>query len=218
MQIHAIIPVNDPKLAKTRLSPLLSGQQRKALTFLMFRQVTQSVLRSKVCNEVHVTSPDRDVLAEARRMGARPVREYGRRNLNNALLKLLSAIQDEHDAATALIIHADLPLLKPRDIDDFARLARRYSVVIVPSRDRLGTTALATTPPTVLRPKFGASSFKKHLREAHKVSLSVKVYDNVRLGFDVDQPRDISILLRKSKTRPEIANPLQEILNIHSWS
>jgi 2-phospho-L-lactate guanylyltransferase len=117
---------------------------------------------------------------------------------------------------TAAVVHADIPLVTARDIDDLLQASGRYQVVIVPSGDGLGTNALSLRPPTVLVPRFGANSFKVHLQAARSAGLTASVFRRDRLSFDVDRPRDLSLLLRRSRTRPRLAKELGEILHMTS--
>lgn len=216
LRTYVVVPVNVPRLAKTRLKSVLNTRQRERLTQLMFGRVMEAALHARRCDGVYVTSPDLGVLAAAKTMGAKVIHERGRRNLNHALRNVLSKIHLDHDVVTAAVVHADIPLVTARDIDDFLQTGGGYPVVIAPSGDGLGTNALSLSPPTVLAPRFGPHSFRVHLQAARSAGLTVSIFRRDGLSFDVDRPRDLSLLVRRSRTRPQLAKEVGEILRVTS--
>lgn len=212
LRVCIIVPVNAPKLSKQRLTSILGPRQRETLTLLMFQQVAKAAVGAKNVDEVYVTSPSTEVCAIARRMGAVAQLEKGRRNLNVALRTMLTKLEKKNPRATALIMHADLPLVRPRDVESFAKLAVRCPIAVVPSKDGHGTNAIALTPPMALKPKFGPHSLQHHLRSAKKANLTVVTYQNPRIRFDVDEPQDVRSLVRMSRASPKLAARILEIL------
>jgi 2-phospho-L-lactate guanylyltransferase len=98
-------------------------------------------------------------------------------------------------ASSVLVIHSDLPLFNPREIERFLTLSKGYSVVLTPSKDRDGTNVLLIRPPSAIRPAFGKDSFHKHLRLARRENVRSKVLIFKGMGFDVDTPRDLVHLI-----------------------
>jgi 2-phospho-L-lactate guanylyltransferase (CobY/MobA/RfbA family) len=100
------------------------------------------------------------------------------------------------------MLPADLPLLDVPSLDrlldaaDAALVAGsgRAVVVIVPADARAGTNGLLLTPPNVIEPHFGMSSFEAHLRAASLAEASVQIVDDPLLGFDLDTPDDLERL------------------------
>ena len=80
-----------------------------------------------------------------------------------------------------LIVHADLPLVAPDDIEDVLRTAG--DVVIARARDG-GTNALLMR--TRIRCAFGTSSALAHASRARAAGLRASVIDRPGLALDVD--------------------------------
>lgn len=143
-----------------------------------------------------VVSADKSVYRICRHFGAGFLWEGKRRGLNKAVRMAIH--QSQHGGAEAvLIVHADLPLLKAREVDSFLEQAKAYSVAVAPSRDGSGTNALFMNPPQVIQPVFGSDSFRRHLAFAKKMDASVKIIRLKGISFDVDAPQDLAKLMRR---------------------
>lgn len=75
MKYSALIPVKDLDLAKSRLAPHLSQQQRVALVLNMLQHVVHTLNASIVFSRIYVVSADPRVLDLARHQGAQPLLE-----------------------------------------------------------------------------------------------------------------------------------------------
>ena len=143
----------------------------------------------------------------AENRGAKFLWEGRRRGLNRALKLAIRRIADP----VAIIIHADLPLLTPRTIDELIAKSRGYQAVIVPSKDGTGTNALILQPPNVMPPVFGDGSFRRHLLLAKKRRLHFKVLRVRAVQFDLDEPNDLRHFM-KYDTRSHTFRFLRTIL------
>jgi 2-phospho-L-lactate guanylyltransferase len=180
----------------------------------MFEQVAKAAIAAKNVHDVHVTTPSPAVCTMARRIGVVAHLEKGRRNLNAALRRLLIRLEGKDPRTTAVIMHADLPFVTPRDVESFVKVAARRPVTVVPSKDGHGTNAIALTPPTALKPKFGPNSLQHHLRSAKRATLAAAVYHNPRIRFDVDKPQDLKFLVRRSMASPKLAARILQIVAV----
>jgi len=186
-RVHAIVPLNVIGKSKTRLSPLLDPAQRARLTAAMLADVLRSLAGSSRIARVTVVSADRSALPIAQKYGARFLWEGKRRGLNGALKLAIRRL----GSPVVMIVHADLPFVTTRDIDEFIMKSAGYQAVIVPSKDGMGTNALFLKPPNVMPPAFGGRSFRKHLFLAKKRKLHCKVLRIRAVQFDLDEPRDL---------------------------
>ena len=75
MKYSALIPVKALDLAKSRLAPHLSRQQRMTLVLDMLQHVLQALNASKAFERIYVVSVDSRVLELARHQGAYPLLE-----------------------------------------------------------------------------------------------------------------------------------------------
>lgn len=193
--IAAIVPLKTIKKSKTRLSPLLDSRDRAVLTVTMLSNVLMALRKSKVISEVTVISADRHVRQIAHKYGGAFLWEGQARGLNRAV-KLATRRLAERNIKTALIIHADLPLLTSRDISKLVSKSRGFHVVIVPSRDGAGTNALVLSPLNAIPPVFGKGSFGKHQLLANQRKLRSRALRVRGIAFDIDEPQDLHQLMR----------------------
>jgi len=196
-KVHAIVPVNILKLSKARLRPVLSPAERVQFSVAMLADTLEALRKAKRLDRVTVVSADYAVRKIARSHGAGWLWEGRRRGLNKAVR--LAIRESKHNGASAaLIMHADIPLITPREIIDFLDHAAGYSVALTPSKDGTGTNALLMHPPGVIRPVFGGDSFPRHLALADGQGLSRRVIRTRGISFDVDEPKDFRQLMHHS--------------------
>ena len=195
-RVHAIVPLNVLRKSKARLSSMLKPVEREQLTVAMLKDVLSVLRRSRQVGSVTVVSADKNARSISRRFGANFLWEGKRRGLNKGL-KLAISNSERRGASSVLVIHSDLPLLKPREIDEFLEQSQGYSVSLTPSKDGTGTNALLMRPPRVIRPVFGRDSFRKHLSLAMKRNARSRVLRFRGISFDVDKPRDLVNLMRR---------------------
>jgi 2-phospho-L-lactate guanylyltransferase len=198
--LHAIVPLRSLAGGKARLGEAIDAEEREELLVGMLRQTIGLLLDLQACRAVHVVSTDPRVLPVAADCGARPLRQLDG-DLNAGLLVARDvAIAD--GASAVLIVPADLPLLSVEALDRLIEAADaalaagsgRAMVVIAPSDARAGTNALLLSPPDVIAPQFGVTSFEAHVRAAASVEASLQVVTDPALGFDLDTPEDLEML------------------------
>ena len=126
--------------------------------------------------------------------------------MNHAIeIGLSSLVFEKNDSL--LILHADLPLLQPADVNSYFLLSqdREKIVILTPSLREDGTNAILLKPPTTFTPVFGKNSFKKHLKRARTApELQVEVLRNENVALDIDTIDDLKLLRQKhaeSQTR-----------------
>jgi 2-phospho-L-lactate guanylyltransferase len=173
----ALIPYK-PVNPKTRLSAMLSQEEREQLARAMLEDVKEAVKDAMcspvlICSElfdsedVQVTITDTD--------------------LNGTLNSILP-----QSIGPALIIMADLPLA------DAAAVRRVIStekdLALVPGRGG-GTNVIFMKDPRKFHVDYYGTSFIKHLKIAQEAGLSVEVIDSFRLHTDIDEPEDLVELL-----------------------
>jgi 2-phospho-L-lactate/phosphoenolpyruvate guanylyltransferase len=196
MSIWTVIPVKPLRLAKSRLSPVLSPEQRHRFAESMLRHVLQVVSSVPQITGTLVVSRDNRALALARDYGAKTVQESGSPELNAALMRATKIIESWRSEAV-LVLPADLPLIQPEDIQGLIRAGERYpSVVIATDRNKDGTNALFIRPPGLIRYAYGPGSFQRHAVQARDAGAHVTVYSSDRLVQDIDLPEDIENFYR----------------------
>jgi len=193
--IHAIVPLHVPKQSKVRLSKTFSQEERARLTLLMLDHVLLTLNKAKTIDSVTVVSADRNVRREVEKKGARFIWEGRKRGLNPALTYAQRRLKTEANSSV-LILHSDLPTLRPLEVDSFVRAVRDYEIGIAPSKDGTGTNALFLESPNLISTVFGRESFRKHLRLIRKKSLRYKIMKLQGIGFDLDNTSDLQKLIQ----------------------
>jgi 2-phospho-L-lactate/phosphoenolpyruvate guanylyltransferase len=173
----ALIPFK-PRNPKTRLSALLSQEEREQFAAAMLEDVKVAVKDAMcspvlVCSElfdsedVQVTITDTD--------------------LNGSLNAILP-----QNVGPTLIIMADLPLADTASVRRVISTDKDLS--IVPGRGG-GTNAIFMKEPQKFHVDYYGTSFLKHMKIAEEAGLSVDVIDSFRLHTDIDEPWDLAELL-----------------------
>lgn len=191
MSIWVIIPVKPLRLAKSRLSKILTPEQRQTFAEAMLRHVLQVVNDVPQITGTLVISRDTHALSLARDYGAKTIQESGAPELNRALMRATSVIASWRSEAV-LILPADLPLIAPEDIQNIVAMGQDSpSVVLSTDRNKDGTNALFVRPPGLIDYVYGEGSYQRHAMLARDAGAIVQVYESERLLQDIDLPEDI---------------------------
>ena len=192
MHVFAIVPVKRLNVSKTRLSEVLSLEKRNELTVAMLRDVLDTLKSSKV-HSVLVVSPDYAVKQIAGEYGFSFI--LSRHAGLNPSLKEAIEWCTQKNAASVLVLPADLPLVSPEDISRLIELGSEPSTVVLsPSLD-CGTNALLLRPPDVIPVRYGKDSFIKHIEEALKADVQLRFYASREVMLDIDSEDDLNKLL-----------------------
>lgn len=194
MSLWAIVPVKPLRRGKSRLSAVLSEDERSQLNHQLFVHTIAVLKQVSAVTDILVVSRDSNVLTEARELQVRTVTENGAPELNNALRRA-TLFSKTFSTEGILIVPADLPLMTPEDVSDF--LSRRSdppTVIIAPDRRRQGTNLLFTNPADLLVFSYGQESFERHLKLARQKNARVEIVENDRIALDLDVPEDYNLL------------------------
>lgn len=201
MSLWAIVPIKPLRRGKSRLSEILSEKERYQLNHYLFFNTIEILKQVSEISDILVVSRDSDVLTESRELGVRTVTENGTPELNNALRRA-SLFSKAFSREGVLIVPADLPLLTPRDVQDFlAQRTKPPMVVISPDRRRQGTNMLLVNPAELLKFSYGQDSFNRHVALAKSQGATVVIYENERIALDLDIPEDLDLLKTKQSTQ-----------------
>jgi len=199
MSLCAIIPVKPLKRGKSRLSSILSVEERTNLNKRMLTNMLNCLRDVTQVDNLIVISYDPSTLAIARDLGAKTVLESRITNLNRALRKATAAAK-AFNATQVLILPADLPLINKEDIIRFIKHRGEPPEIIISSDYRQnGTNALLVNPIGVIDYDFGEWSFKKHIEQAERKKLRIDICDIESIKYDLDIPEDLELLRSKGK-------------------
>jgi len=197
MSLWAIVPVKPLRRGKSRLSAILSEEERNQLNQHLFTHTLEVLKQVDAVSDILVVSRDSQVLTHSREMGVRTVTENGTPELNNALLRA-SLFSMNFSTEGVLIVPADLPLLTPEDIVAFLdQRTQAPMIVITPDRRQQGTNMLLIDPPDLLSFSFGENSFQRHCSLAESRGARVIVHESDRIALDLDIPEDYQLLSSK---------------------
>ena len=200
--IHALLPVKDLENAKQRLAPLLDLRARRQLFAAMLEDVLEALAGCASLAGILMVTRHRGACALAERYGARILGEAHNLGQSSAVTLGARTLSD-CGAAGMIAVPADVPLLRPEDVDAVLGAHRSArSVTLVPSRDERGSNAVVCSPPQVLPVRFGENSFHPHLARARALGVEPGVVHRPRLALDIDTPGDLrAFAARPSPTR-----------------
>jgi 2-phospho-L-lactate/phosphoenolpyruvate guanylyltransferase len=194
MSLWAIVPVKPLGRGKSRLSGVLSIDERSSLNRSLLANTIQTLRSIPEIHQVLVISRDQSALALARQLGARTVQEKGAPQLNVALLRA-TMVARQYGASGVLIVPADLPLIGPEDVRVMLEFAKEPPVVIIaPDRRHAGTNALLVSPVGLIQYDYGEDSFNRHCKRAREAGARLEICELHSLALDVDLPEDLDLV------------------------
>jgi 2-phospho-L-lactate guanylyltransferase len=182
-----VIPVKGLQRAKSRLSTRLPADRgRLALAFAL--DVVAGALATPAVATVLVVSQDDTVRRAAAGLGAATTAEPPGTDLNAALSHGVAQLPDHGAGTPVALLAADLPALRPRDLQRALLAAAGHPRAFVSDVAGTGTTLLTAQPGVPPQPRFGARSRAEHASAgAHELTDSALV----RLRCDVDTEVDL---------------------------
>ena len=194
MTLWAILPVKPLRSGKSRLSKVLSEEERAALNQNLLQNSLKVLASLELIDTILVVSRDPAVLTIARDYGAKTVLENGNPELNTAL-KRASLVAQTYLAQEIMVIPADLPLLCKEDLTTFlSHSGKPPEILIAPDRRKDGTNCLYLNPAGLIQFSYGPGSFQKHIELGKKVNAHTEIIEMESLGLDLDLPEDLEIL------------------------
>ncbi len=198
-----LVPIKAFGIAKNRLAGTLDPDERATLA----RSLAAGVVRAAAPLPVYVACEDDEVAAWARAHGAQVIR--GRAGASGTGAGLNAAVAGGVAAlgaagfALVCIAHADLPA--PGALGAVASTASSGGVTLVPDRHGGGTNVLCVPTGVGFDFAYGPASFSRHVAEARRLGLAVRVLHHAELGWDVDTAGDLGDLPERRAVRPSPA-------------
>ncbi|GAB3668222.1 2-phospho-L-lactate guanylyltransferase [Halopiger thermotolerans] len=194
---------------KTRLSPVLTGRERRSLARAMLADVLDAIVAAGHEPTVLSTAPidlendfefalaDEVVAATAVAVDDRPLTEAVNARLPAGTGDGES--NDDPDLAPVGVVMADLALTTPAALERL--LAGEADVAIAPGRGG-GTNALAVRHPE-FRVDYHGASYLDHREIAADCGATVEIVDSFRLSTDIDEPDDlVEVLVHGTEHAP----------------
>lgn len=204
--MHVVLPVKRYAEAKTRLSGVLSAEQRIALAQAMLEDVLEQLSGWAAAERIVIVSDDPAVRPLAAAYGVDLVPEGVGPGLNAALENAASTLE-ARGVRRMLVLHADLPLLDRAELEaglGSGDAAAEPELILVPDRARQGTNGLVCSLPLRLSLHYGPGSFLAHQREASARGVSVLTRTLPSLALDVDTEADVREVLERAEHQPSL--------------
>jgi 2-phospho-L-lactate guanylyltransferase len=196
----ALVPARDFRMGKSRLAPTLDGDTRAELSRWMLNRVLSTLKNVPRIDEVAVLSDGAEVLSLGEALGVEKIKCPAEDM--NADLELGRTWAMERGSRWLLIVHGDLPALKPSEVEAMLDRAGDNCTVLAPSVDG-GTNGLLIGPPDSLPFAFGPESFQRHLDSAEARNFRTERIDSPGFRLDVDTLSDLSTLLEMDVPVPD---------------
>lgn len=194
MTLWAIVPVKPLRRGKSRLSDVLSEDERADLNRRLLIHTINILKNIPEIAEVLVVSRDTEALSVARDHKARTLREDGAPHLNVALERA-TQVAKSYKSRSVLVLPADLPQLSEDDIRVILEAGSHPPVVVIaPDHRQQGTNALYMNPVGAIEYEFGEGSFAHHRERALQAGVDLKICELPSLAHDVDLPEDLDFL------------------------
>jgi len=185
-----IIPMKDPKSAKTRLACVLSAPARERLAIALFKQVLDFLIRHHSNRGVLVVTSSERIKNIARTHGATALNEAGKDGLS-------AAVQQGADWAvsegykTICVLPADLADPEAGDLQQLLNHPRPSPSLIIAPAHNGGTNCLIATPPNAVKFMYGEGSCLAHQTEAERRGASCIIAPLNSFAYDIDTSEDL---------------------------
>ncbi len=195
--IWAVIPVKRFSQAKSRLSPVLTADERRHLSRVMLYDVLDAVAKVSGIGGILVVTCDSDAANMAKSFGCEVLSDKKDCGLCDAV-SLAGRHLDARGCTGVICIPGDVPLVASDEIDQIIlNHGAAPAVTLVPAWDGGGTNALLCTPAQVIAPQFGKNSFAAHKIAAGIEGLKPTVVFSHSLSLDLDEPYDLLAFLEQ---------------------
>ena len=181
MQVSAFIPIKKYSHSKRRLASILSEQQRSDLSKAMATQTIKALIQSNICDSITLVTNDPLLIIE----GASTF--FTESSLNQALNEAI-ACNDSNNPI--LIMHADLPRINERDLDNLVAFFNKSFISIVPDIEESGTNCLMYDPAIKFNLQFGINSYALFLSEFKGNDYRWNQHSIESLQYDLDSEDD----------------------------
>jgi len=173
--MKAVVPFKVAN-AKSRLSSLLTADERSKLALLMLQDIT-ATLREAGLEVVLLTTQPFEYDAKVR---------VSEKDLNDALNDFLKA-----EYEPVMIVMADVPLMTAGNVREM--LGCQSDVVISPGRGG-GTNVQFIRLPQRYHVDYYGASFLDHMRIAEDAGLKAEFFDSFNMSSDIDEVSDLTEL------------------------
>ena len=193
--VWAVLPLKGLRDAKNRLSNILSPQERAGLVTAMAQDMLSALIATPKLAGVLVISNSADIKNLVQNYPVELIPEGEEKGLNGAISQAAKVLVSR-DAVAMMVIHGDIPLVRPEDINTVLdAIQSAPSVTITPCKQKDGTNVMVCCPPDVIAFEYGKQSYSKHILAALDKGIEPTKISNEHLAIDIDTEGDLLDLL-----------------------
>lgn len=218
--MQVLIPVKDLDSSKSRLAHALPDFGRQSLMAALLDDLLDVLQASRTVTAITVITrcPKAARLAQAHGAGALSLEADC--SLNSGVTAAVELLTGQ-GASEVMVLHGDLPLAEPADIDNVIRQHRQegVAVTLVPDNEDNGTNAMLLSLPTAMQFLYGQHSYNKHLDYCRSHEIAVQTVSDAHIGCDLDiwQDFDPLLSLRNTGHHPQLACWLARYNELFDW-
>ena len=186
-----LVPVKRPAFAKSRLAPL-GDEARRALVVAFALDTVAAALECAAVSGVLAVTDDHLLAAGLADVGAFVIPDAVTDDLNGSLRQAALEAQRRWPDSAVAALCADLPALRPVELERALRSAPTDRMSFVTDADGAGTTTVLAPSSDLFDPRFGPESRKAHLEAG---AAEIDPDDVPTLRHDVDTPADLAAAL-----------------------
>ncbi len=190
-RLWALVPLKRLAEAKQRLAPVLEPAPRMELMLSMAADVLSALVQIEAVDRVLIVSEDPAAEQLALDAGVEWFHVSPGGGLNSDL-ECAATFAREQGAGQVLIVHADLPFLRPAQLRCFIANWSGKATRLAECKAGTGTNLLLTLLPLTFPLVFGSHSLTRFQR---LLGGKPDVVRNSALSKDVDNPEDLGWLL-----------------------
>lgn len=191
-----VIPIKPLANAKSRLSSILSIEDRRKLVLTLFQNTLTKLNNWDQIGGILVISADAAYKNFIVDPGITFLKENQASGLNSSI-RLAATYLITQSVESMLVIHADMPFLNQKDLNQFLLKKMVPGLTIVPDHHGTGTNVMLVSPPDMIPFSYGENSYQHHIESAQKIGAPVNCFFSEALAFDIDLPADIMRLTQK---------------------
>ncbi|WP_158555825.1 2-phospho-L-lactate guanylyltransferase [Peribacillus glennii] len=178
--------------SKTRLTGILSAEQRIGLAYSMLYDVLNVLSEVPSIDEFSIVTCDPNAMGLATKFGANLYYEEKVSGMNQAIKAVVDSLHERVDEL--LILPSDIPLITVKEIDMIITQKRQAPVTVFPCKNGTGTNGLLLTPPSAIDTAFGMYSLEKHCLSAFKAGYEYHIGTAPLLSYDIDTVTDLFMI------------------------
>jgi len=205
MNLWTILPVKSLAQTKSRLSGMLSLEERAALTLHLLERTLGLLSSVPGLGETAVITQDPRVTQMASRFGCCTLAEPPGSGLNGAVTAGV-ALAAQNGASHCLVLPSDLPFLQVDELVELVGLAATAvphpTIILCGDRQQQGTNALIVPTGLGFCFGYGRHSFHHHHQEAARMGLACHRVALPGLQFDLDTEDDYAFYAKNRCQTP----------------